>query len=676
MPDTHIKIPDVTPIVRYLANGVQTVFAFPFPIFASEDLRVYLNGAQQISGFDIAGADETLGGTVTFDDAPNDDVVVTLERYLPLERMSDYLEGGDFSAASINTELDYMVAALQQVQRENDVMLKYADHEAPGSSDLPSKKLRKNKALGFDGDGNPVALPLSGVIAAPDYSASGVGAVTRTMNDKMSDMVSVKDFGAIGDGITNDAIAIQNALAAHNSVFLPEGTYLISGTIALGAYQSIFGVGAASVIECQADTFDAIQIHGRQNTLSNFKIKGGDVAVFMAGIDDECTQNSLADLQITQCGTGIKLDGYDDTNKPCYWNNFARILIEQPRVNGVHLMRSGTGDTPNANRFTSVRVYSKSETTSGAGFYIEQGAFNNALVDCEANVNGASAQACVRIGAGSNKTLIINMLCESNNSVPNIHLDAGSLDTGIMNLSAESNGSAIYDLSGGEFEAINAGYPEKYNLGRGVAKDWKATLQRYDTEFIDTAGTHVIDLSHSVHIVNATNGAITIQLPAAGDAIGVEMTVKKVDSTANIITITETSGAGPDGKPLLLGGPNDYATMISNGAQWFITSSNRMSGNTRYADTSGTYDIDMAVDTYLISSYAATVTARLPPANAIEAIGRTITIKKTDSSGHAVNVSEQGGAGPDQYTQPLNSRYDAITVTSNGGQWYIVSKFP
>jgi hypothetical protein len=179
-----------------------------------------------------------------------------------------------------------------------------------------------------------------------------------------------------------------------------------------------------------------------------------------------------------------------------------------------------------------------------------------------------------------------------------------------------------------------------------------------------------------VHIVNATNGAITIQLPAAGDAIGVEMTVKKVDSTANIITITETSGAGPDGKPLLLGGPNDYATMISNGAQWFITSSNRMSGNTRYADTSGTYDIDMAVDTYLISSYAATVTARLPPANAIEAIGRTITIKKTDSSGHAVNVSEQGGAGPDQYTQPLNSRYDAITVTSNGGQWYIVSKFP
>jgi hypothetical protein len=77
---------------------------------------------------------------------------------LPIERVTDYLEGGDFSAASINTELDYIIASVQQVDRANDTMLRYGDHEAPANVVLPSRGLRANKALGFDGDGNPVAV--------------------------------------------------------------------------------------------------------------------------------------------------------------------------------------------------------------------------------------------------------------------------------------------------------------------------------------------------------------------------------------------------------------------------------------------------------------------------------------------------------------------------------------
>ena len=116
--------------------------------------------------------------------------------------------------------------------------------------------------------------------------------------------------------------------------------------------------------------------------------------------------------------------------------------------------------------------------------------------------------------------------------------------------------------------------------------------------------------------------------------------------------------------------------MLSNGANWYITASNRLSGNTRFADTSGTYDIDMAVDTYLLSSFGGALIARLPPANATKAIGRTVTIKKTDSSSNNVTVTEQGGNGADQSSQILSSQYAAITVVSNGSQWYIISKYP
>ena len=671
---THIKIPDVAPIVRYVANGSDTVFSYPFPIFASEDLHVYLDGAEQASGFDISGAGLTAGGDVTFDSAPLMDTIVTFVRDLPIERMSDFLEGGDFSAASINTELDYIIASLQQVNRENDVMLKYGDHETPGGVVLPDKFQRKNKALGFDGNGDPVAVSLEGSMAAPDFTPSGTGAATRTSADKFSDLISVKDFGAVGDGLTDDTTAIQNALAAADSVLVPEGVFLISSSIELGARQSLIGLGQKSVIKANATSFNVIEVADGYVSIRDLRIESGAIGIKLYGKDGPCVQTSVSDVTIWGANTGIQLDGYNDTNKPCYWNSLVRVLVAQPAVHGVHLTLSGAGDTPNANKFQGVRVCSLGSDISGSGFYIEDGSFNNSFIDCEANVK-STADACFRVGAGSNKSLLVNLYTESSSGVPNVQLDSGSVDTAIYNLLSASDGAAIDDSSGGDYTAFNAGYPEKNVLAKSVVSDLKATLMRYDTEFIDTAGTTSIDLSHSVHIVNATNWAITIELPAASSAAAAEIHVKKVDDTSNIVTITEDGGAGPDGKPLQLGGRYDYATLISNGAAWYVKSSNRVSGNTRYHDGTGTYDIDMSVDTYLLSAFSGALTARLPPADAAEAIGRTITLKKIDVSGNAVSVTEQGGSGPDQSSQSLSSQYDAITVVSDGSQWFIVSTF-
>lgn len=674
MPE-HIKMPEVTPIVRYSANGSQTVFSYPFPIFASEDLKVYLDGAIQISGFTISGAGVTAGGDVTFSTAPSSGVIVTLERDLPIERVTDFLEGGDFSAQAINNELDFLIAAIQQVERANDTSIKYGDHETPGETLLPDRSVRANKALGFDGDGDPVAVSLEGSMAAPDFTPTGTGAATRTSTDKFSDFISIKDFGAVGDGLTDDTTAIQQALTAHNMVLIPEGGFLITSTLSIGQRQSLIGLGQRSVIKAQDNSFDAIEIGNLGATLSNFKIENGDVAIKLQAGPNECTQNHVSDVQIFGPNIGIQLDGGNDVSKPCYWNNFDRVLIEQPVTHGVHLTKSGAGDTPNANRFHMVRVYSKGASTTGSGFYVEHGALNNAFVDCEANVNGTTADSCFRLGNASNKTFLVNLLCESSNLVPNVKIDASAVETSIINLSAESDGAAIDDSSGGNYDALNAGSPDKNRLRKTTVTDLKATHMRYDTEFIDSTGTISIDLSHSVHIVDATSGAITIELPAASSAVGSEVTVKKTDNTGNIVTITEDGGDGPDGNTLQLGGPNDYATLISNGAEWFIKSSNRMAGNTSFIDSSGTVDIDMAVDVYLVSSFGGALTTRLPPANATEAIGRTVTIKKTDVSGNAVTVTEQGGSGPDQSSQTLSAQYDAITVVSNGANWFVLSSY-
>ena len=47
----------------------------------------------------------------------------------------------------------------------------------------------------------------TGTAAGVQFTQSGTGAVPRTVESKLQDVVSVKDFGAVGDGVTDDTDA-------------------------------------------------------------------------------------------------------------------------------------------------------------------------------------------------------------------------------------------------------------------------------------------------------------------------------------------------------------------------------------------------------------------------------------------------------------------------------------
>ena len=674
----HLQVPRGIPRVQYSADGRQTAFTYPFPIFASEDLEVYLGAALQQAGYTVAGAGATAGGTVTLAAAPAAGVVVTLSRRVPIERVTDFLESGPLSALALNTELDTLTACLQQVAADQSLMLRYADTDLPATAELPGRAVRANQLLSFDGGGNPTVTPPVDTAALATFVPAGAGATPRPIHDKLGDVVSVRDFGAAGDGVTDDTIAIQAALTAHKAVVVPEGTYRISGTLTVGYGRSLTGTGQSSILHGADTSFDLIHLPDGYATVRGLRLENGRTGVLLSGLSGPCVQNTVEDLTIWNAATGILLDGGTRTDWPCYWNSVVRVLVARPAQHGVRLTVSGDGDTPNANKFLAVRVYSLDAALAGCGFFVEAGRYNNAFVDCEANVS-TGALACFRLGARTDKNLLVNLYCESLGAVPNVQIDAGSVETALVNLFSAAAGPAIYDLSGGQYVAFNAGYPTKNRLTPTRISELTVEALRYDTTFCDSPGSGLVnvDFSHSVWLISAFNNAVEARLPAAGDANGFAVTIKKTDASANAVTVTEAGGGpGPDGRAVGLENRYDFVTMVSNGANWWITGANRLPGNTLYRETPGLFQPDLGQDLYVVSAWSGAVEVRLPDPSDPRAVGRTVSVKKADPSGNAVTVTAVRVTGPDAEAIPLAGQGHSLTAMSNGAAWQILARNP
>ena len=96
------------------------------------------------------------------------------------------------------------------------------------------------------------------------FVATGTGAVTRTLQNKARDVVSVMDFGAVGDGVTDDTAAFNAALAASKKVIVPATAngYAIAGTISITQQgQHLWGDGRfAAVLKAASPALPLIEV--------------------------------------------------------------------------------------------------------------------------------------------------------------------------------------------------------------------------------------------------------------------------------------------------------------------------------------------------------------------------------------------------------------------------------
>jgi hypothetical protein len=314
-----MTVSSTTSKVSYTGNGLTTAFAVPFYFLEAADLQVILRSSAGVetvqaltTNYTVAGAGVSSGGTVTMLTAPAAAVTVTIRRNIEATQETDLLPNDRLPAETLETALDKVTMLTQQLGEESARSLKFPASDAVMSAQLPASSARAGKYLGFDGSGLPVvadgpATPYSA--GDVSYLASGSGATLRSVATKLQDAVSVKDFGAVGDGVANDTTALQAALTAGTgkSVYFPSGSYAINAALSVPAGTVVFSE-SATVTQSTAAT-NAFTLAGDGITIEGLTIVGPNSGAGSAVRADSRNNVVVRDCRVQNWLYGIQLRG-------------------------------------------------------------------------------------------------------------------------------------------------------------------------------------------------------------------------------------------------------------------------------------------------------------------------------------------------------------------------------
>lgn len=333
--------------VSYAGNGSTVLFAVPFYFLENGHLRVVLRSSAGVetvqtitTNYTVTGAGNPSGGSITMVVAPPSGSTLVIVRNVPVTQETDYQANDPFPAESHERALDKLTMIAQQSDDVGNRAIKIPETETNNTT-VPVSGTRANKLLGFNLAGDvtlssktitaidaavdtieTIAASPSGSSAAISHIAAGSGAVSTTVQAKLREIVSVKDFGAVGDGITDDTAAIQAAIDANEGgIYFPPGTYLIGSTINF-PIRSVYATNQSWVT--------------------------GQNAVIQAGFNGPLFAGSLSPYQRTSnvIIEGLHFKGFSGSSDICFSPTLIRFRVSNCKFSGfgyvIYGANSGT----------------------------------------------------------------------------------------------------------------------------------------------------------------------------------------------------------------------------------------------------------------------------------------------------------------------------------------------
>ena len=215
----------------FAGNGVSTAFPFAFKIFEKADIAVLRTDADATDHYLTLDSDYSV--TVNADQEAHPGGVVlyplggaplpageklTIIGALPYDQVTDLPTGGDYRAQVVEDAIDRIVKQIQQLDETVGREVQSSPSDPGGSLAWPPPE--GGKVIGWNPSGT----------ALQNYTLTGGGSGGLGY-------FNVRDYGAVGDGTTDDRAAIQAAIDAAKPtggvVYFPDGFYRISAGLVL-----------------------------------------------------------------------------------------------------------------------------------------------------------------------------------------------------------------------------------------------------------------------------------------------------------------------------------------------------------------------------------------------------------------------------------------------------------
>ena len=296
------------------------------------------------------------------------------------------------------------------------------------------------------------AISTAGGSSLVGFQQAGAGAVARTVQGKLREVVSVKDFGAVGDGFADDTAAFNAAIAYMQSspghpVYVPPGVYITDpfqiGPTSYNAQAFFYGSEAASTVIRRRGT-GAGEFITIGNTLATvfqanyvvrgLTIDGGAITNGPALVSYDLVRSTFKDV-IVRGGSRayVSYGGIANSFYHCKFQDSARgVMIDGFAAPGS--LSPAGGGWPNLLRFTDCHFVDNTEW----GLWVDRARM--IVVDkCQIEGNGVTLGAStggVYVGTGigdeveitdpeSIGLIVRDTWFEANRGIADIHLNSG-----------------------------------------------------------------------------------------------------------------------------------------------------------------------------------------------------------------------------------------------------------
>lgn len=273
-------------------------------------------------------------------------------------------------------------------------------------------------------------------------SATGFlpNAISSTVHNKLTENISVKDFGAVGDGVTDDTAAINAAYVAAETlggaeVYWPAGNYATTGTITCGPLSSTRASSGAILTYSGSSTAMIVQGVNSSETVGQFNVlpyinkstlawnTGGDITSIGLILQDR-KYSTFVIQGIKRFNEGLALKA-NVANFVC--NTIQVGVIQNCKV-GIDFSRVTVGYGINQNTFVGGSVVIDSAYTSASG---------RVYINMPNVENNANTFVGVNLEKGGNEKAID---CNSSSNLwLNCRFEAGESTAGYVTISGNLN---------------------------------------------------------------------------------------------------------------------------------------------------------------------------------------------------------------------------------------------